>query len=156
MPTYVPWPRKMAICIKLLLVIVIVSTSVWSSLWPGGIFSLLSYLCPIISSPTPLVSKVFSVISSSFILCSAGCAQMYYPRAPRSPRRSQLCAHNLYRTLLVKLISLYALLRLRKLWIETENKPKINLTSSPSDGVPVIADMEQWSFKNRITLNHSP
>jgi len=81
----------------------------------GWRLSLLSYLCPIISPPPPLVSKVFSVIPCSSFIFSSGCAMMYYPSCSPSARRSQPCAHNLYRTLLVKLISLYELLRLRKL-----------------------------------------
>jgi len=80
-----------------------------------GLLSLLSYLCTNIHT-FPLVSKVFGYSDpSSFLLCSAGCVHMYYPLCSSAHQALTTLRSQLVQNSLGNKISLYALLRLRKL-----------------------------------------
>ena len=113
--------------------------------------SLLSYLCTIIndSIPLPLVTSILLFNPSSFfILFRRLCSDVLFSPPHHAPyhthippvfrciipspgqagvRRLAIVRSQLVQNSLGNKISLYALLRLRKLLIETENKPKINL-----------------------------
>ena len=111
--------------------------------------SLLSYFSALLWQPSSSQPYLwfwkYFVIPNPFLLLHfvKGCVKMYYLSFLVIIAEVGARIRNLYRTTLGKKISLYFLLRLRKLLIETENKPKINLTDLL---------FSYWNFYFRKTL----